>query len=92
MYRTIKGIVRLIKKEDPDTAITESYIRRLIKDRVLICEKNGSKNILEYYHTMDTLNSLFNKNKAQKSSNIIMNHNIYSLNNIERAKARIKAC
>lgn len=95
MYRTIKGIVQLIKKDDPDTAITESYIRRLIKEEVLVYESNGSRYMLEYYQTMETIYKLFNKNnntKLPKSINSITSYNMHSADKLERAKARIKVC
>lgn len=46
--RTIRGILEELKKEDPNSAITESCIRKLCKDGTIPYQKSGNKYLINF--------------------------------------------
>lgn len=61
--RTITQAVNELRAQDPGTAITEHFIRRLIKEEELPCLKSGTR-ILVY---MDDLENYINNNYSINS-------------------------
>lgn len=47
MVRTIKGIVDELRKDDPDTSVTEYALRSWIKSGALPSVKSGNKYLLD---------------------------------------------
>lgn len=47
MVRTIKGVVDELRKDDPDTSVTEYAIRSWIKSGALPSVKSGNKYLLD---------------------------------------------
>lgn len=53
--RSIRQVVEVIKEEDKDTAITESAIRRLIREEKIPVKRIGKKMLLN----IDTVKAYF---------------------------------
>ena len=47
MVRTIKGVVNELRKNDPDSSVTEYAIRTWIKSGALPAVKSGNKYLLD---------------------------------------------
>lgn len=47
MVRTIKGVVDELRKDDPDTSVTEYALRSWIKSGALPSVKSGNKYLLD---------------------------------------------
>lgn len=47
LWRTIKQAARELKEEDPNTVITESVIRKLIKEEKIGYTQNGNKKLVD---------------------------------------------
>lgn len=60
-FRTIKECLIAIKEVDPQTAVTEWYIRRLCKDKKIICYGSGNKRLVN----LDSLLSYLNRSLNQ---------------------------
>lgn len=58
--RTAQGAVAALKEEDPDTQITVSMVRRLIRSGQLPCVPMGRKKLIN----MDTLISFFRESES----------------------------
>lgn len=43
IYRTINKLVAQIREEDPDTAITAHFVRKMVADRKILIRKANSK-------------------------------------------------
>lgn len=54
--RTIRGILEMLKAEDPDTAIKESFIRRLVATGQVSSLKVGNKVLINYDEVVRYLN------------------------------------
>ena len=46
-FRTIRGALGYIRGIDPDTAITEHYLRQLVLNEVINCKKSGSRYLID---------------------------------------------
>ena len=46
--RTIRGALRELKKEDPETCITYGMIRNLCEEEKIQCIKQGNRFIINY--------------------------------------------
>lgn len=55
-FRTIKDCLIAIKEVDPQTAVTEWYIRLLCKSNTIICYKSGNKSLVNLDNLLDYLN------------------------------------
>lgn len=70
-FRTIKQCLEAIKSADPDTAITEWYIRQLCREKKIICYESGSKSLVNLDSLLEFLNQSLeavNQNKNQKEN------------------------
>lgn len=90
--RTIKAFVKEIHSVDPFSAITESYVRKLIHDRKITYGKNGNRYILEYEKVRKEIVQLNTTQSLEiKITKEALSPYEYSNDKYERAKAKIHA-
>lgn len=54
--RTIKKCLQLIKEIDPDTAVSEWFIRQLCNSGKITYDKSGNKSLVNFDSLLDYLN------------------------------------
>ncbi len=67
-FRTIRQCLETIKNLDPDTAITEWYIRQLCKNGKIICNGSGNKFLVCLDSLLEFLNHGFEVSNKEKNS------------------------
>lgn len=55
-FRTIKDCLIAIREVDPQTALTEWYIRQLCKSKKIICYGSGNKSLVNLDNLLNYLN------------------------------------
>ncbi|MBQ0040813.1 MAG: hypothetical protein KBS56_02150 [Clostridiales bacterium] len=61
-YRSISGTIAQIKADDPETAITESLLRKLIREGYIPSVKSGCKYLVD----LDDIYDYFYVKKGRK--------------------------
>ena len=67
-FRTIKECLKAIREIDPQTALTEWYIRQLCKDKRIICYGSGNKSLISLDSLLNYLNRSLDEIKAENNS------------------------
>lgn len=70
--RTVKQCIAYIKAADPETAITEFYIRRLVRSGAVVSYGAGSKRLISLDSLLETLSA---DTKTTKNSFLEENKN-----------------
>ena len=93
MLRTIPQFVRIVKEKDNESAINESLVRRLVNEGVIPSIKQGNRRILDVDTSFTALEKMINDSNRFtseiKTVKTDTTPNAYSLNQYERAQAKI---
>lgn len=93
MLRTIPQFVRIVKEKDNESAINESLVRRLVNEGVIPSIKQGNRRILDVDTSFTALEKMINDSNRFtpeiKTIKTDTTPNAYSLNQYERAQAKI---
>jgi len=61
--RTIKGAIKEIRTMDPASAISEYWLRGMVRDGSIPCIKSGNKHLLDLDLVTSLMNSYFQGEK-----------------------------
>ena len=67
-FRTIKECLNAIREIDPQTALTEWYIRQLCREKKIICYGSGNKSLVNLDSLINYLNRSLDEIKDETTS------------------------
>ena len=63
--RVCKKCMEELRKEDPETAVTEYYIRQLVRNKKIAYVKSGRRTLINYESLLEYLNQPENERPRQ---------------------------